>query len=135
MNYEKDLKKLFGLEFYITILDAVDDGLINKKTAGDIATKLHSNVGGWFKHSADTSNFIFDRRAMRQIMSDWYKVTVPQDPVKAREEVIDILREKDVGLWRQLWRPFLHLSLRRLPNRLKHQRGVKLRTFLFLMLQ
>ena len=98
MSYEKEIRNLLGADFYDSFINAVDEGKIGQKEASDIATKLHPLVGGRFKQAYDKSNFTFDRRAMRQILSDWHQYVVPSDTAAARAELIGILKGKDLSL-------------------------------------
>ena len=73
MTYDKEVEEALGTDIYEHFLDQVDAGRISKTQATDIATKMHSTVGGNFRAaSQDVPNYRFDRTAARQILSDWY---------------------------------------------------------------
>ena len=95
MSYESEIIHCLGQVTYDTILDAVDNGEIGQVTARDLAKQLHPKVGGSFIHASMERNFIFNRRAMREILSNWYQFCVPEDPVK---DLITALRHEDVQL-------------------------------------
>ena len=94
MFYEKEIELLMG-EAYDLLLSSVEDGRLDQQRGGDIASKLHSKVGGAFVHATNGGYFTFDRRAMRQILSDWYQHCVPDNPV---EDLIAILRHEDIQM-------------------------------------
>ena len=95
MSFEREIRDLLGDHVYTTLLDAVDYGDIRQTAARDLAIQLHPKVGGTFIHASTDKNFIFDRRAMREILSNWYQTLVPEDPKK---DLIRALRHDDVRL-------------------------------------
>ena len=95
MSYERDIRALLGEPVYTTLLDAVDYGEIKQIAARDLAKQLHPKVGGSFIHASTNRNFTFDRRSMREILSNWFQTCVPEDP---RKDLIRALRHEDVRL-------------------------------------
>ena len=95
MSYENEISEGLGDHVYSAVLDAVDSGEISQIAARDIAKQLHPKVGGSFIHASMERNFTFNRRAMREILSNWYQFCVPEDPVK---DLITALRHEDVQL-------------------------------------
>ena len=95
MSYEREMRALLGESVYTTLLDAVDCGEIRQIAARDLAKQLHPKVGGAFIHASTDRNFTFDRRAMREILSNWYQTCVPEDP---KNDLIRALRHEDIQL-------------------------------------
>ena len=95
MSYESEIRCALGDHVYDAILAAVDSGEIGQILARDIAKQLHPKVGGSFIHASAERNFVFNRRAFRKILSDWYQFVVPQNPVK---DLVIACRHEDVEL-------------------------------------
>ena len=95
MSYDREIRTSLGEPVYTMLLDAVDYGEIRQITARDLAKQLHPKVGGSFIHASMDRYFTFDRRAMREILSNWYQTCVPEDPKK---DLIRALRHEDVCL-------------------------------------
>ena len=95
MSYESEIRKALGEHVYDALLAAVDSGEIGQVLARDIAKQFHPKVGGSFIHASMERNFMFNGRAMREILSNWYQFCVPRDPVK---DLVTALRHEDVQL-------------------------------------
>ena len=55
------------------ILEAVDVATIEAEDADHFAGNLHENVKGHFIHAKNSKNFKFNKRAMEEILENFYK--------------------------------------------------------------
>ena len=95
-KFDKEVEEALGADIYSQCLEQVDAGRINKTQATDIATKMHTVVGGNLKRALeDNPNYKFDRTAARIVFSDWYE----NDPREVNvTNLLKILRDQNVSL-------------------------------------
>ena len=95
-KFDKEVQDALGVNIYAQCLEQVDAGRINKTQATDIATKMHTVVGGNLKRSLeDNPNYKFDRTAARTVFSDWYENNPREVNVR---NLLMILKDPNVSL-------------------------------------
>ena len=98
MSYDQDVKRLLGAKVYDKILNVVETAKVSVKDAQIFAFHLKPEVGGAFRHARDERNFVFDARAFKKILSDWYRLAEVEERLSLSDKIVEIFRHPDVGL-------------------------------------
>ena len=98
MNFDVEIKHLFGEKVVETLLSEVDKANINEDQAGEIARQLHPTVGGNFLRDRKRPGYCLDRQAFKKILSDWYKMSTGEEHKTGLDKLMRTLKSKDVHL-------------------------------------
>jgi len=89
----QDLEVLVDKEVVDQILKYVNEGKFDKYEAEEFARNLDSRVYGTFINAQKERTFIYDERAMKIILSDWYKKCAEEyEKEQAIRELLSALR-------------------------------------------
>ena len=72
--YVKEVLNMLGVGVYKTFLKAVDNGQISVEQMTDIAYGLSHAVGGEFKRSMESREFVYNKRAARAMLANWFSL-------------------------------------------------------------
>lgn len=101
MGWENEVEELLGEQILTLLLENVDSGHLGRKQAGIIAQLLSPAdciIQGKFITAIKSQDFVYDRIAFRQILSDWYcnfAHSLQRDLAVRR--LVGVLRHKHLG--------------------------------------
>ena len=98
-TYDDKMEAKLGIVILNLILEAVRDGVIDRKKMRDIAQLLHSSVGGRHKMRVNDQREDSYDTEMREVLSDWYgKEMYKLDKTAAVNKLIDVFESSKIDL-------------------------------------
>ena len=96
-EYEEQVAELLGEELYELLQENADSGKNKLKQAKVIAKRLpDEKIFANLSQASEMPNFVFDRTALRKILSDWFVFCGPEDRDEAILVLLKILKHKDM---------------------------------------